>query len=275
MSGPFELQVEGGIGRLTLGNAALKNALGRSFFSEFGKALRRLDESGACRVLVINSSGPHFCSGIDLSFLGDPTLINTGSALNREKLRRLILALQEPISALAAVRFPVIAACQGASIGAAVDLLSACDLRFATNDAYFVIEEINIGLMADLGSLQRLPGALPDAIVREMAFTGLPLDSQRALSLGFVNGVLADYAALMKRVDEMAQLIASRAPLAVAASKQALNYNRSHSTADSLDYAATLQAAIIDPASVAASVMARKLKQGSASFENLSSDFSL
>lgn len=225
-------------------------------------------------MLVINSSGPHFCSGIDLSFLGDPSLINTGSALNREKLRRLILAMQEPISALATVRFPVIAACQGASLGAAVDLLSACDLRYATSDAYFVIQEINIGLMADLGSLQRLPDALPEAIVREMAFTGLPLDSQRALSLGFVNGVLDDYSALMKRVDEVAEAIASRAPLAVAASKQALNYNRSHSTADSLDYAAALQAAVLDPAYVAASLMARKSKN-SASFENLSSDFSL
>lgn len=113
MSAAFELKVEGGIGRLTLGNAALKNGRPSAFFSEFGPALRRLDEGGECRVLVINSSGPHFCSGIDLSFLGDPSLINTGSALNREKLRRLILAMQEPISALATVRFPVIAACQG------------------------------------------------------------------------------------------------------------------------------------------------------------------
>ena len=201
-------------------------------------------------------------------------MINTENAINHERLRRLVLAMQEPISVLQQVRFPVLAACQGASMGAALDLLSACDMRYATKDAYFVLQEINIGLMADLGSLQRLSAALPEGIVRELAFTGAPLSAERALNLGFVNEVLATHEELLTRVQAVAEVIASRAPLAVAASKQALNYNRSHSVAEALDYSASLQAAVFDPACVALSVQAMKTK-ARASYESLAADFQL
>jgi enoyl-CoA hydratase len=270
----FELNLDNGVADLKLGNAKFKNALTKDFFVEFPAAIRALDQSGAVRALVLHSEGTHFCSGIDLNFFADETLINTSSPAARESFRRLVLAMQESCSILNTVRFPVLVACQGAVIGAAVDLVSACDLRFATSDSYFVIQEINIGLMADLGSLQRLPLALPDAIVRQMAFTGAPLAPQKAEQLGFVNQVYEGHEQMLEDVFRIARTIADRSPLAVAASKLALNYNHGRTVEDALANAAVTQAAIFDPAAVMASVKAMKSKS-KAEYADLSCDSKL
>lgn len=270
----FELTIDQGVAAVKLGNPQFKNALTKDFFAEFPAAIRALDQSGEVRALVLHSQGTHFCSGIDLNFFADETLINTGSPAARESFRRLVLSMQESCSVLNTVRFPVLAACQGAVIGAAVDLVSACDLRYVTSDAYFVIQEINIGLMADLGSLQRLPLALPDAIVRHMAFTGSSLGPQKAEQVGFVNQVFDSHEQMLEAVFQTARVVAERSPLAVASSKLALNYNHGRTVEDALLNAAVTQAAIFDPAAVMASVKAMKSKS-KAEYVNLASDHKL
>ena len=270
----FELTLEQGVASVKLANAKFKNALTKDFFAEFPAAIRALDQGGQARVLVLHSEGSHFCSGIDLNFFADETLVNTSSPAARETFRRLVISMQESCNVLNSARFPVLAACQGAVIGAAVDLVSACDLRFATADSYFVIQEINIGLMADLGSLQRLPLALPDAIVRQLAFTGSPLKPTKAEQLGFVNQVYDSHEQMIEAVFQTAKTIAERSPLAVAASKLALNYNHGRTVEDALLNAAVTQAAIFDPAAVMESVKAMRSKT-KAEYVNLSSDHKL
>lgn len=270
----FELTLDNGVAALKLGNVKFKNALTKDFFAEFPAAIRALDQSGEVRALVVHSEGTHFCSGIDLNFFADETLINTSSPAVRESFRRLVLTMQESCSVLNTARFPVLAACQGAVIGAGVDLVSACDLRYATADSYFVIQEINIGLMADLGSLQRLPLTLPDAIVRQLAFTGSQLSPQKAEQLGFVNLVYEGHEQMLEDVFKTARTIAERSPLAVAASKLALNYNHGRTVEDALLNAALTQAAIFDPSAVLASVKAMKSKS-KAEYVNLNSDHKL
>lgn len=260
--------------KLKLGNAELKNALGKDFFADFTQVVKDLDNSGQVRALVIYSHGPHFSAGIDLNFLADQSLINTTTVAARESFRRLVLAMQDCCSILNNVRFPVLVACQGAALGAALDLVSACDLRYATTDAYFVIQEINIGLMADLGSLQRLPLSLPEGIVRELAFTGEKLSAERAERLGFVNRLFANYDEMLEGVFAVAKTISARSPLAVAGCKQALNYNCGRTIEDALSNTAYMQAAIFDPAAILASVKAMKTKT-QAGYENLPSDHKL
>lgn len=265
----FELTEDGAIACIKLTNGKLKNAMDRQFFAEFPAAVTALSRSARTRVLLIHAGADaeHFSSGIDLSLLGDAKLLDTGSPARRELFMRLVLELQECCSILQKVDFPVIVGCQGATLGAAVDLISACDMRFATSNAYFVIQEINVGLMADLGSLQRLPGQLPDGVLRELAFCGNRLNAQRAESLGFVSGIEPDADALLVRLKEVAEQIAARSPLAMAATKKALNYNRNHSVDDALQHAALLQCAVFDHPAVMASIEAMKNKTA-ASYED-------
>lgn len=274
MSQSVSITYDGAVAKLKLGNAELKNALGKEFFADFARIIEELDNSGKVRALVLYSDGPHFSSGIDLSFFADQSLIDISTVASRESFRRLVLAMQDCCSVLNNVRFPVLAACQGASLGAALDLISACDLRYATADAYFVIQEINIGLMADLGGLQRLPLSLPDAIVRELAFTGEKLTAERAERLGFVNKVFANHDEMIEAVVAVAQTIAARSPLAVAGCKQSLNYNHGRTVEDALANAAYMQAAIFDPAAIMASVKAMKTK-ATAIYDNLPPDHKL
>jgi enoyl-CoA hydratase len=256
----FELGEESGIATIKLNNIGQKNAMNRAFFHDFPQAIKSLAASAKTRVLVICAEGEHFSSGIDLALLADKELLDCGTPSRREQFKRLVLELQECCSILQKVDFPVLVACQGAVLGAAVDLVSACDLRYASASAYFVIQEINVGLMADLGSLQRLPGQLPEGVLRELAFCGNKLGAERAERLGFVSSVEADLEKLHHKVQEVASVIAARSPLAVAATKQALNYNRNNSVDAALQHAALLQAAVFDHDAVMASIEAMKNK---------------
>ena len=152
----------------------------------------------------------------------------------------------------------MIAAVQGGCIGAGVDLVTACCMRYATRDAFFTIHEINIGMMADVGSLQRLPRLLPDAILRQMAFCGLTLRAGQAASCGFVNGVSPDP---LGAAMEAAREIAGKAPLAVAASKRTIDFAREHTVAESLDQVALLQSALWSTPDVLGAIAARAAKE--------------
>jgi len=263
----FDLTQSGGIAHLQFCQPQTSNAMGIDFWADFLPAITALNEAGSTRVLVISAQGKNFCSGMDLAAFagGIPT---TDSPLQRDAFPHLIDNLQKVLSMLETARFPVIAAIQGACIGGGLDLVSACDLRFASENAYFRIEETNIGMMADLGSLQRLPKLMPEGLVREMAFLGNTLSAERAYAAGFINVLETDSDATLSAAMQAAERIASQAPLAITGSKSAITYARDHSLEDSLRWASMMQSLIWNPADIQKAVMSRA-KGEAAVFEDL------
>jgi len=237
----FELKVEGGVAQLQMSRPERRNAMTAAFWKELPEVVRGLD----AKVLVLSSTGPHFCAGLDVSMFGSGAL-TTESVEGRKKFRQKLEELQASLSALADAPFPVIAAVQGGCIGGGVDMATACCLRYATRDAYFVIQEINLGMMADVGTFNRMPKQLPEAVVRELGYTGDRLPAARAEQLGFVNGLFDTHEQLVAGALEVARRIAAKAPVAVAATKRMISYTRDHSVAESFDYLNALQPAIFD-----------------------------
>jgi len=252
----FSLTQSSNIAHMRLTNPKTSNAMGADFWADFQPAIQALSQGGNTRALVISAEGKNFCSGMDISMFasGIPT---TDSPSAREAFPPFIRHLQETLSCLEAARFPVIAAIQGACIGGGLDLAAACDLRIATSDAYFRIEETNIGMMADLGSLQRLPKLMPEGVVRELAYLGSTLTAERGHGVGFINTVEADAEAALNAAMKAATRIASKAPLAVAGTKAAITYTRDHSTADALNWASSMQTLLWNPEDIQKAVMAR------------------
>jgi enoyl-CoA hydratase len=254
---PFSLSREGAVAQMRFCRPHVANSMTPAFWEHFPIAVRELDAGGDVRALVISGEGRHFCSGMDISAFGGSELRPETGPAAREAFVHTVRRLQNALSSVAKARFPVIAAIQGACIGGALDLVSACDLRFCAEDAYFRIEEINIGMMADVGSLQRLPYLLPDAVLRQMAFCGTTLLAAQAEALGFVNGVSADpLAAALGAAAE----ITRRAPLAVSGSKRAIDYAREHTVAESLEHVALLQSSIWSTPDVMGAIAARAEK---------------
>jgi enoyl-CoA hydratase len=171
-------------------------------------------------------------------------------------------------TALDEARFPIVCAIQGACVGGALDLATACDLRVCSADAFFTVQEISIGMAADLGVLQRLPKLVPQGVAREMAYTGERVGAERALAIGLVNEVLADADAARERALALARTIAAKSPLAIAGTKLALNHARDHSTASALAQMTLLQSAIFDTDEMAAAIEAWKAKRN-AEFDSL------
>jgi enoyl-CoA hydratase len=247
----IEVSRQGPIAQIQLCRPTERNTMTRAFWSELPDALRNLDIEGEARVIVLSSTGKHFTAGMDLSVFvgGGVTPVNgmeTGRA--REVIRRSVLDLQASFNAIEQVRMPVLAAVQGGCIGGGVDLISACDARYCSADAFFCIQEINIGMVADLGTLQRLPKIIPSGMARELAYTGRRLPAARAQQIGLVNEIFPDHTALLAGVMQVAQEIAERSPLAVHGSKEMLNYARDHSVADSLNYIAAWQSGMFQSA---------------------------
>jgi enoyl-CoA hydratase len=264
----LEVTQEQGIAHIRLNRPERLNTMTREFWLEIPRVIRELDTAGGTRVAVISSTGKHFTAGMDLSvFQGNDALV-TDTVAGRERFRQQLLVLQETFSAIARARFPVIAAVQGGCIGGGMDLVSACCLRFATRDAFFTIHEINIGMMADVGTMQRVPKQLPEAIVRELAYTGDRFSAERAERLGFVNGLFDDHAALVQGALAVALRIAAKAPVAVAATKDMISYSRDHSVAESFAYMNALQPGIFSIADIGRAVAAQQ-SGGVAGFDNL------
>jgi enoyl-CoA hydratase len=259
----FELSVEDSVAHLKMSRPERRNAMTVAFWRELPEIVRGLDAEGKTRVLVLSSTGPHFTAGMDLSVFGSSPL-GTESVEARKAFRAKLEELQASFSALADARFPVIAAIQGGCIGGGVDLATACCLRYATRDAWFVIQEINIGMMADVGTFNRMPKQLPEAVVRELGYTGDKLTAERAERLGFVNGLFDSQQALVAGALEVARRIASKAPVAVAATKQMISYTRDHSVAESFEYLNALQPGIfsIEDIRQALAASARAGKKG-------------
>jgi enoyl-CoA hydratase len=240
------------------------NTMAPAFFPAFRDAVQAVSDRGEARVLLISSTGKHFSAGMALdTFAGDGALLDTSTSRARLGFQDGLRKLMACFDVLDTARMPVVCAIQGGCIGGALDLAAACDIRLCTSDAFFCIQEINIGMAADLGVLQRLPKLIPQGVVRELAYTGDRLPADRALQLGLVNGVLPDAAALLDRAMAMARGIASKSPVAIAGSKLALNHARDHGTAAALQQMTLLQSAIFDTGEMAEAIDAWKNKRES------------
>lgn len=251
-----------GIAELVLNQPGRLNTMAPPFFPALRDAVRALDDAGATRVLVVASTGKHFSAGMALDvFAGGSELLHAADARSRLAFQQGLRRLMDCFDALEQARFPVLCAVQGGCIGGGLDLALACDLRVCSADAFFTVQEIQIGMAADLGSLQRLPKVVSQGLARQMAYTGERVDAQRALAGGLVNAVLADHQALRAHVLQLAQAIAEKSPLAVAGSKLALNYARDHGTSEALAQMALLQSAIFDTGEMARAIAAWKEKR--------------
>lgn len=250
------------------------NSMIPEFWSELPEIVRGISDEGRARAIVVSSTGKHFSAGMDLAvFTGGGGLSadepradggrrrSTEAGRERARLRESALALQESFTAFEKARMPVIAAIQGGCIGGAVDMVTACDLRYVSADAFFVIQEINIGMTADVGTLQRLPKLIPDAIVRELAYLGGRMPAQRAYEVGLVNGVFESHDELVAGALDVAAQIATKSPLAIWGSKEMITYSRDHTVADSLNYIATWQTGMFQPADMVESFTAKAEKR--------------
>lgn len=249
----FELTVSDHIAHLQLNRPERNNMMTLSFWDELPALVRRIESDSSVRVIVLSSTGKHFSAGLDLSVF--QSLQSQGS--QGPALYSKIKVMQACMSSLEESRVPVIAAVQGAAIGGAVDLLTACDLRFCSADAYLTIEEINVGMTADVGTFPRLLKLMPEAVVKEFAYTGAKLTAQRAESLGFVNAVLPDHEATVARAMETAKIIASKAPMAVWGTKRMINWSRDHNTQDGLDQIALWNSSALSWSDIDEAIKAR------------------
>ena len=261
----FTLATDNGIAHLQLNRPERLNTMEPRFFPMLRDAVRALHDSGDARVLVISSTGKHFCAGMALDvFASSDALLGTATARARLSFQETLRKLIDCFTALDEARFPVICAIQGGCIGGALDLATACDIRVCSADAFFTVQEIHIGMMADLGVLQRLAKIVPPGIAREMAYTGDRIGAERALAIGLVNAVLPDADAALVHAMALAKNIAAKSPLAIAGSKLALNHARDHGTAASLAQMTLLQSAIFDTDEMAVAITAWKAKQAAA-----------
>jgi enoyl-CoA hydratase len=270
----FDLEVTDKVAHLKLNRPDELNTMIPAFWVELPQLVRELDADGSARVLVLSSTGRHFSAGMDLSvFTSDNGLTGSGggpaeTGRVRARLRQGALLLQESFTALERARMPVLAAVQGGVVGGAVDMVTAADCRYATEDAFFVIQEINIGMTADVGTLQRLPKLIPEGVAREYAYTGRRMPAARAKEVGLVNEVYADQATMLSAVLDIAAEIASKSPLAIWGSKEMITYARDHSTADALNYIATWQTGMFQPADMM-ETFAAKAEQRDPAFDDL------
>jgi enoyl-CoA hydratase len=242
----FQVSLEDGVAHLQLCRPEAYNTMTPEFWRELPALVDEISDAGRARAIVLSSTGKHFTAGMDLAVFQTPGGLGSTPSVEelgrkRAALREEVLLLQRSFTALENARMPVIAAIQGACIGGGVDMISACDMRYCTEDAYFCIQEINIGLTADVGTLQRLPKLIPDGVVRELAYTGRRLPAARAKEVGLVNEIFPSHQALLEGAMAVAREIAARSPLAILGSKEMIRYVRDHSVADGLNYIATWQ----------------------------------
>ena len=262
----FEVAVQDQIAHVRLNRPDKRNSMNPAFWRELPAIVADIDGNAKARAIVVSSTGPHFSAGMDLAAFGGAG--NAGqddaAAARAARIRRGAsfydgaAHLQRSFSCLEECRVPVLAAVQGGCIGGGVDMVSACDMRYATADAYFTIFEINIGMTADVGTFPRLCKLVPEGVVRELAYTGRRMAAEEAHEVGLVNRVFTDQDAMLEGVFEVAREIAAKPPLAVYGCKRMINYARDHTTADGLDYIAIWNASFLQGEEMQEAMRARR-----------------
>lgn len=272
----FNVEVADNIAHIQLNRGDELNTMVPEFWNELPQIVRDIDDNAKARVIVVSSTGKHFSAGMHLSAFtpGGSTQHSFDRSTEergrlRANVRRGVLDIQETFNVIERARMPVLMAIQGGCVGGAVDFASACDCRYATMDAFFVIEEVNIGMTADVGTFPRLCLLMPQGMLRELAYTGRRLPAQRALELGLVNAVFPTRETMLDHVMGIARDIAQKSPLAVHGSKVMINYARDHSIADGLDYVATWQAGMFNPETDVVESLKARAEKREAKFADL------
>jgi len=241
------IELDGSVAEVRLNRPERSNAINEAMWQELRAAFVWADTAREVRAVILSGAGRNFCAGIDLAMLAGvgQVVAHADPARSRETLRRVILDLQDCLTSVERCRKPVLAAIHGACIGGAIDLVSCCDMRYAAAGVQFSVREIDVGMTADVGTLQRLPKLIPDGIARELAYTGRSVDAREAQQIGLVNQTFDTPELLHAGVLRIAREIAAKSPLAIRGTKEMLNYGRDHSVADGLNYVATWNAAML------------------------------
>jgi len=270
----FDVEVVDRVGHIRMNRPDKSNSMIAAFWRELPEIIDGWSQSGSVRAVVLSADGKHFCSGMDLAVFADNDAIGPGTASGHrsrrnERFRSTALKLQDTFTALERARMPVLCAIQGACVGGGIDMVSAADMRYADESAFFSIAEINIGMTADVGTLQRMPKLVPEGIVRELAYTGRRWSAAEAHAAGFVNEVFPDHESLLDGVMEIAAEIAGKSPIAVWGTKRTMHYTRDHSVSDGLEYIANWNAAMFDTDDMGEAFTA-KMEKRPADFPDLS-----
>ena len=258
----FKVELSNHIAHVQINRPEKINAMNAAFWREIVEIFQWIDDTDQARVVVLSGAGKHFSSGIDLMMLASlASELGKDVGRNARLLRRKILEMQASFHAVDTCRKPVLAAIQGYCIGGAIDLVAACDMRYAAADAQFSIKEVDMGMAADVGTLQRLPRIIGDGLLRELAYTGRTIGAEEAQRIGLVNRTYDDHAALLDGVFAIAAEIAGKSPIAVAGTKEMLSYMRDHRIDDGLEYIATWNAAMLQSNDLRVAVAAHMSKQ--------------
>ena len=264
MAKPFDVEINNSIAHIRFNRPEKRNSMNEDFWTMFPKEVEELDDSGEIRDLIVSSTGPHFSAGIDLSMFKDDIVENeTDNEMGRSRgyFLQQLRFLQNAVSCLEAARFPVVTAVQGGCIGGGIDLITAADIRICTKDAFFLIEEINVGLAADIGTIQRLPKIIPAGIAREWTMLGEKVSADRAKEVGLVSSLHDNHEEMMKNAFEIAEKLASKTPLAMWVTKETLNYSRDHTVKESLENVALWNAATLHKEDVMSTMMSKMQKK--------------
>jgi len=257
----FQWSVTDQVAHLVLSRPEQLNTMHPTFWRELDDILVELHRDGQARALVVSSTGKHFSAGMALETFAGAISMDDQSPEGRAAIFDLLADMQATFTRIENLRMPVIFAIQGGCIGGAVDMVTAGCIRYATADAFFCIQEINIGMVADVGTLQRLPRLVPMAVVKELAYTGRRLGAAKAEQYGLVNAVFDTPEATLAAALQCAKEIAAKPPIAIWGTKQAVHYARDHSVEDSLRQMGWLQGAIWSNAHVRESIAAMKDKR--------------
>ncbi len=233
------------VAHVKLTRGAQLNTMTPQFWEDMIAAFEGIEDDPEVRAVVLSSTGRHFTAGLDLNSAGSLHGKEMDVARQRAHFLKHVKRLQHSFTVIDQCRVPVIAAIQGGCIGGGVDLVTACDMRIIAEGGWFSIQEINVGIVADVGTLQRIPHLLPQGLVRELAYTGRRFPAEEARQYGFVNSVAADHEAAIAAAFELAKTIASKSPVAMMGTKAVLNRGRGQSVEDGLDYVAVWNAAFL------------------------------
>lgn len=243
----LKVEISDGLAEVVINRPQKANALNQATWNAIGEAFTWLDQETAVRAIVLHGAGKGFCSGIDFSMMmqivSDASKRDDGE--KQEYLLQTIRELQASFTKVEKCRKPVIAAIHGVCYGGGVDLITACDIRLGSQDAVFSIKEVDLGIVADVGTLQRLPTIIGQGLSRELAFTGRNVSGPEAKEIGLLNHVYADHETLLHTAREMGQTIAKKSPLTVRGIKQVMNYCRDQSVQNGLEYVATWNAGML------------------------------
>ncbi len=270
----LELEISEHIAHVRLNRPDVLNALNMQLFGEIKHCFESFNNNPDVRSVVLSGNGRMFCAGLDLKETAQTLLFQSQGGdpgRERERVHYNVEWLQQCLSAIDNCRVPVIAAIQNGCLGGGVDIVAACDLRLASTDAYFSIQEINVAIVADIGTLQRIPHLLPLGIVKELAYTGRKLPASEGQQYGFVNRILPDNDSLLAAAMELAAEIASKSPLAMMGTKRIINYQRDHSIDDGLSYVLAWNTGLMQGEDLLRSFTA-VLKKQQPKYENLQAD---